>query len=92
MYSKAASILNGIVPMEKRINERHQVLKAGTISFQGSGVQCMVHNISIGGANLEVESHVRIPDSFELTIDAEDGTQDCQVVWRTDRRIGVSFS
>jgi hypothetical protein len=92
MYSKAASTLKGIVLMEKRNNERHQVLKAGTISFEGSGVQCTVHNISIGGANLEVESRIRIPDSFDLTIDAQDGTQHCQVVWRTDRRIGVSFS
>ena len=78
--------------MEKRNTERHQILKAGTISFQGSDVECMVHNISIGGANLEVESRVRIPDSFDLTIDAEDGAQQCHVVWRTDRRIGVSFS
>jgi hypothetical protein len=78
--------------MEKRNTERHEVLKAGIISFQGSSIECMVHNISIGGANLEVGSGVRIPDSFDLTIDPEDGTQHCDVVWRTDRRIGVSFA
>jgi PilZ domain len=78
--------------MEKRNTERHQILKAGIISFQGSNIECMVHNISIGGANLEVGGGARIPDSFDLTIDAEDGTQHCDVVWRTDRRIGVSFS
>ena len=92
MHSKAASTIKGNVLMEKRNSERHQVLKAGIISFQGSGVECTVHNISIGGANLEVENRLGIPDSFDLTIDAEDGTQHCQVVWRTDRRIGVSFS
>ena len=29
--------------------------------------------MSIGGANLEVESHGGIPDSFDLLIDAENG-------------------
>jgi hypothetical protein len=81
-----------IALMEKRNSERHEVLKAGTISFQGASIECTVHNISIGGANLEVETRARIPDSFDLTIDPEDGTQHCHVVWRTDRRIGVSFT
>ena len=78
--------------MNNRNDERHQILKAGTISFQSSGIDCTVHNISIGGANLEVESHVGIPDSFDLMIDAENGTQRCHVVWRRERRIGVAFS
>ena len=57
---------------EKRDTLRQRVLKAGTIS-QGSGVDCLVRNMSIGGANLEVESHGGIPDSFDLLIDAENG-------------------
>jgi PilZ domain-containing protein len=78
--------------MEKRNTERHEILKAGVISFQGSSIECTVRNISIGGAKLEVPSGVRIPDLFDLTIDAEEGTRQCDVVWRTDRQIGVSFS
>jgi hypothetical protein len=78
--------------MDNRNNARHQVRKAGTISFQGAGIDCKVHNISIGGANLELESPVAIPDSFDLVIDAENGKQHCHVVWRRDRRIGVAFS
>jgi hypothetical protein len=77
--------------MDNRNNERHQVRKAGTISFQGSGIDCTIHNISIGGANLEVAGHIGIPDSFDLMIDAENGKQHCHVVWRKERRIGVAF-
>ena len=75
-----------------RNNERREVLKTGTISFRGTGIDCTIHNISIGGANLEVENYFGIPDSFELQIDAEAGKQHCHVVWRKERRIGVAFA
>jgi hypothetical protein len=87
----ALPAIKGTTLMNNRSNERHQVRKAGTISFQGSGIDCTIHNISIGGANLEVESHIGIPNSFDLMIDAENGTQRCHVVWRRERRIGVAF-
>ena len=71
--------------------QRKRVLKAGTISFQGSGFDCVVCNMSIGGANLEVESHSRIPDLFDVLIGAENGKHHCRVVWRKEKRIGVAF-
>ncbi len=77
--------------MDNRNSSRHRVRKAGTISYQGSGIECTVHDISLGGANLEVESAIAIPDSFDLLIDAENGKQHCHVVWRKERRIGVAF-
>jgi hypothetical protein len=77
--------------MNNRHSERHEVLQAGTISFQGSAVDCTVHNISIGGANLEVVDDLKIPDTFRLLIDPEFGNRHCHVVWRRDRRIGVAF-
>jgi hypothetical protein len=89
--SKAASAMKGTMLMNNRSDERHEVRKAGTISFQSSSIGCTVRNISIGGANLEVESHIAIPDSFDLMISAENGKQHCHVVWRKERRIGVAF-
>jgi hypothetical protein len=77
--------------MDNRNSARRRVLKAGTISYQGSGIECTVHDISLGGANLEVESSSAIPDSFDLLIDAESGKLHCHVVWRKERRIGVAF-
>jgi hypothetical protein len=78
--------------MNNQNNERQRVLKAGVISFQGSKVDCAIHNISVGGANLEVNSALPIPDSFDLAINAEDGNQRCHVVWRKEGRMGVAFS
>ena len=51
---------------EKRGTQRQPILKAGTISFHGSGIDCLVRNMSDEGANLEVESQIGIPNSFDL--------------------------
>src|SRR5439155_9293723 len=56
---------------EKRGTQRQPILKAGTISFDGSGIDCLVRNMSDEGANLEVESQIGIPNSFDLVIDSE---------------------
>jgi hypothetical protein len=65
--------------------------KAGTISFDGSGIDCLVRKMSGEGANLEVESQIGIPSSFELVIDTEHSNHHCHVVWRKARRIGIAF-
>jgi len=74
-----------------RHTQRQKVKKAGTISFDGSGIDCLVRNMSDGGANLEVESQIGIPSSFDLVIDVEHRIHHCHVVWRKARRIGVAF-
>jgi hypothetical protein len=76
---------------ENRVTQRQKVIKAGTISFDGSGIDCLVRNMSLGGANLEVESQIGIPSSFELVINVEHSNHHCHVVWRKARRIGVAF-
>lgn len=43
------------------------------------------------GANLEVESRIGIPNSFDLAIDAEHNNHHRHVVWRKARRIGIAF-
>jgi hypothetical protein len=81
----------GIVLMNNRSNECHQVLKTGTISFESSKIDCAVHDLSLGGANLEVDCQVGIPDAFDLLI-GDTGKQRCHVVWRKEARIRVAFS
>jgi len=85
--------MKGTALMNNRKSERHEVLEVGTITFQGSGsgIDCTVHNISIGGANLEVGTSTGIPDSFDLLINSENAKQHCHVVWRKEQRIGVAF-
>jgi hypothetical protein len=78
-------------PDEKPATQSQKILKAGTISFGGSGIDCLVRKMSGYGANLEVESQAGIPDSFDLIIDAEHSNHHCHVVWRKARRIGIAF-
>ena len=73
---------------EKHGSQRQQVLKAGT---NGSGIDCLVRKMSGEGANLEVESQIGIPNSFDLVIDTEHSNHHCHVVWRKARRIGIAF-
>jgi hypothetical protein len=74
---------------EHRIAPRHRVLKAGTIEFGGGTINCMVRNVSAGGAALEVSSPVGIPE--HLTLFADGSHLPCHVVWRKEKRIGVAF-
>jgi hypothetical protein len=76
---------------EQRTSQRQRVLKTGTISFNGAGIDCVVRNISATGAALEVESPLGIPTEFKLVISAEHFNEFCRVLWRKAKRIGVVF-
>ena len=77
---------------ENRTSPRHRVLKQGTLAFaDGGGVDCMVRNISDGGARIEVVSPVGLPPSFTLVIKADHFQRPCHSVWSHDKRIGVAF-
>ena len=77
---------------EQRSKTRQRVLKAGTISFNnGAVISCVVRNISVDGAALEVESQAGIPPEFSLVIRTEQFSENCQVRWRKSKRLGVVF-
>lgn len=50
-----------------------------------------MRNLSEGGAALDVETPVGIPELFELVLKTEPTVWRCRVVWRKEKRIGVSF-
>ncbi len=78
--------------IEKRTAPRHRVLKHGTLAFNGGGgVDCMVRNISSGGARLDVANPMRLPQSFTLVIQTDQLMRHCRPVWCDDTRIGVAF-
>jgi hypothetical protein len=77
---------------ERRANPRQRVFKAGTIEFDGSGVDCTIRNISPGGATLDVTSPIGIPHEITLNIASSHERQNCRIVWRTEKRIGVAFA
>jgi hypothetical protein len=76
---------------DKRALNRHRVLKAATIEFGGGAIDCTVRNLSASGASLDVASPVGIPERFTLVMPADELRRSCRVVWRKERRIGVSF-
>jgi hypothetical protein len=78
---------------EKRIGPRHRVMKPGTIGFNGSGIECLVCNVSQSGAAIEIKGTICIPEVFNLTIDSERiNNKNCRVVWRKYQRLGVIFT
>jgi hypothetical protein len=72
---------------EKRALARKRVLKAGTIEFGGSAIDCTVRNLSTTGAALDVPSPVGIPDKFDLVVSSDALRFACRAVWRKAARI-----
>jgi hypothetical protein len=78
--------------IEKRATPRHRVLKHGTLAFGGGGgIDCMVRNLSSGGARLDIANPVGVPTSFTLVIEIDQFMRRCHAVWSTDNRVGVAF-
>lgn len=77
---------------ERRTIPRQRILKAGTIEFDGRGVECTIRNISEGGAALEVASPLGIPHEITLNILSRGVRRHGHVVWRREKRIGVVFN
>lgn len=76
---------------EKRESSRTRILKAGSISFGGAAISCMVRNISATGALLEVESPLGIPERFLLVVPTDQLSRPCRTIWKSERRLGVRF-
>jgi PilZ domain len=77
--------------MEKRAEPRKPVLMSGAIEFAGSLTNCLISNISVSGAAIEVTSPHDIPEHFNLVFKADDTRIPCHVVWRQEDRIDVAF-
>lgn len=70
---------------------RQRVLKAATMEFDGSTMDCVVRNISETGAALDVGAALHIPSEFNLLISGHGASHRCQVKWRKENRVGVAF-
>jgi hypothetical protein len=75
---------------ERRSNSRQRVFKAGSIEFDGTAVNCVVRNLSMGGAGLDVD-HPVIPHCFTLNIPSSKMRRSCRVIWRKQQGIGLVF-
>jgi PilZ domain-containing protein len=77
--------------VETRIAPRHRVMKPAKIEYGGIKLPCVIRDLSVTGAALEISELDKIPETFNLLV-PEDGLKlPCHVVWRRDFRIGVAF-
>jgi hypothetical protein len=78
--------------LEKRLQPRRNTMIEAYIFFDGGrqGMRCIIRNLSDGGAKLEVDKVVGVPNTFDLVVPGS-RPQACRVAWRTLRELGVQF-
>ena len=78
-------------PDNRRSPRRHTMILA-TIAFDGgrARIDCVIRNLSAGGAKLEVATVKGIPPSFDLLV-PQKPPQHCRVIWRALKELGVEF-
>lgn len=77
--------------MEKRTSQRRRVFKGGKITFENSGIPCTVRNMSAGGAAIDLDTPVMLPQSVTLSIACDHLVRHCRTVWRSNKRVGLAF-
>jgi len=54
-------------------------------------VDCLIKNISAGGAKIDVDQTASIPAEFEIYIPQKNKTHKARMIWRDAHAIGVEF-
>ena len=78
---------------DKRAFPRIRSLLGARIEFnhRNSTMNCVIREISAGGAKLEFCDAKSIPDSFDLVIPSKEQRYLAKVCWRHGNNIGVEF-
>jgi hypothetical protein len=78
---------------ERRSSQRRRVLFGATLSFNGgySAFECVVRNVSEGGARLSLAETIGLPATFQLTSGGVGERRTVHAVWRKSDAIGVRF-
>ena len=65
---------------------------AAKVCLKGfSVIDCVVCNISSGGACIRVASQQGVPNEFDLVINKNNSIKRCRVAWRKADRVGLQF-
>lgn len=76
---------------EGREAPRYRVRKTAWMEYGGDKISCTICDLSLTGASLEVFDAKNAPAKFTLVI-PEDGLEiPCQVIRRTEFRLGIKF-
>ncbi|MEO6014081.1 MAG: PilZ domain-containing protein [Devosia sp.] len=78
--------------LENRLQPRRNTMIVATAIFESgrTRVDCIIRNLSDGGAKLEFATVRGIPQSFDLLVPGHRPHQ-CRVAWRALKELGVQF-
>lgn len=75
-----------------RIAPRHRISKAARIEFTGGRpIDCVVRDLSLTGAKIQVSTQVGVPKCFVLVIPDDGLRLPARIAWRKDFHVGVAF-
>ena len=82
-----------VFPDERRAYPRRRVIKRVKAVFNANGsvIDCVMRDLSLGGARLSCASPSQIPDEFQLVLVGEREMRDVRVAWRSLTEMGVQF-
>jgi PilZ domain len=80
---------------EQRKHPRRQINHAGAkivVDAKGTALNCLVFDVSEGGARIVLESDREVPERFLLLLAPNGETpRACRVIWRNGVILGVAF-
>ncbi|MBZ8135242.1 PilZ domain-containing protein [Afifella sp. IM 167] len=78
---------------EKRSHHRARALKAAKIVLNDrhSTIDCLVRDLSQGGAKLKVDNPAVLPAEFELLLESDKIIVKAAIIWRRGEYVGVQF-
>ncbi len=77
---------------ERRKHPRTEINEPAYVSSGGSVISCVVVNISVDGAAIEVPNPAFVPAHFRLVMARDSSVRECSIAWIQKNRIGVSFA
>ena len=82
-----------VSPADRRAHPRHRVFKrVKAILDNRSVIDCVMRDVSAGGARLACRQAALLPAQFQLVFMAEREMRDVRVAWRGINEIGVAFT
>lgn len=75
---------------ERRKHSRTELNEPGYVSAGGSVMSCVIHNISLDGAAIDVDNPAFVPERFRLVM-GDHTVHECRVIWIRDKRMGLAF-
>lgn len=77
--------------VETRRAPRFKVSKPARVGDGKNAARCIIRDLSVTGAAIEVDSQGDVPDTFTLVVPEDDLILPSRVVWRRGYRVGVTF-